>query len=170
MIQDERILALNAKPVRRGDYVLYWMQASQRAACNHALEHAIRRANELNLPVVAGFGLTDDYPEANARHYAFMLEGLSDAAEQLGRRGVRLVVRRGEPARVAEELARPSAMVVTDRGYLRHQVAWRQSLARACRCRVEQVETDVVVPVEQASDKHEYAARTIRPKLHRLWE
>ena len=33
-----------------------------------------------------------------------------------------------------------------------------------------QVEADVVVPVEAASDKQEVGARTLRPKLHKLWE
>jgi deoxyribodipyrimidine photo-lyase len=33
-------------------------------------------------------------------------------------------------------------------------------------CRVEQVEGDVVVPVETVTEKAEYAARTIRPKIH----
>ena len=28
----------------------------------------------------------------------------------------------------------------------------------------------MVVPVETASKKHEYAARTLRPKLNRLWD
>ncbi len=33
-----------------------------------------------------------------------------------------------------------------------------------------QVEADVVVPVELASARQESAARTLRPKLHRLWD
>ena len=36
--------------------------------------------------------------------------------------------------------------------------------------RVVEVEGDVVVPVETASTKHEFAARTLRPKLMRLWD
>ncbi len=36
--------------------------------------------------------------------------------------------------------------------------------------RIVQVEGDVVVPVETASGKHEFAARTLRPKLNRLWD
>jgi len=35
---------------------------------------------------------------------------------------------------------------------------------------VVQVEGDVVVPVETASPKHEVGARTLRPKLYRVWE
>jgi deoxyribodipyrimidine photo-lyase len=44
---------------------------------------AIAAANRLGLPVIVGFGLTADYPEANARHYAFMLEGLAETAQAL---------------------------------------------------------------------------------------
>ena len=45
MIQKERMKALNQKKVQKGKYVLYWMQASQRAQYNHALEFAILKAN-----------------------------------------------------------------------------------------------------------------------------
>ena len=76
MIQKERIEILNDKNIRKGKYVLYWMQASQRAEYNHALEYAILKANELRQPVVVFFGITDHFPEGNERHYAFMLEGL----------------------------------------------------------------------------------------------
>ncbi len=170
MIHPERIHALNDAEPRDGRYVLYWMQASQRADSNHALEHAIRRADEQKLPVLACFGLTDDYPEANERHYAFMLEGLSETEASLAQRGIRLVVRLGHPPDVAAGLAAEAAWVVCDVGYLRHQRAWRRQLARAVACPVVAVETDVVVPVREASDKAEYAARTIRPKLHRQWD
>ena len=73
-IADERIQLLNDRAVTPGAYAAYWMQQSQRAEYNHALEYAIQQANELNLPVHVFFGLTDDYPEANLRHYTFMLE------------------------------------------------------------------------------------------------
>ncbi len=121
--------------------------------------------NRLELPVVVGFGLTDGYPEANARHYSFMLEGLADVQAALTRRGVGFVVRRGAPDDIAIELSRHAALVVCDRGYLRHQKAWRANLAEAAACRVMQVEGDVVVPVELASGKQEIAARTLRPKI-----
>lgn len=168
-IDETRVQRLNDRePRRRGrDYVLYWMQQSQRAVGNHALEHAVQRANELGKRLLVVFGLMDDYPEANARHYRFMLEGLADAAAMLRRRKIKFAVRRGHPAEVAIEMARHAALVVCDRGYLRHQKEWRQRVADAADVRVERVETDVVVPVEVASDKAEYAAHTIRPKLNR---
>ena len=77
MIQQERIRALNREPVRNRKYVLYWMQSSQRAEYNHALEYAVEQANKRRKPVMVCFGITDNYPEANERHYYFMLEGLA---------------------------------------------------------------------------------------------
>jgi deoxyribodipyrimidine photo-lyase len=50
------------------------------------------------------------------------------------------------------------------------QREWRRMLAEAATCPVVQVETEVVVPVDVASDKSEYAARTIRPRVHRVWD
>jgi deoxyribodipyrimidine photo-lyase len=167
-IHPERIQRLNDTPARKGDYVLYWMQQSQRAAWNHALEFAVDQANQLNLPLVTGFGLTDTYPEANLRHYTFMLEGLAETATAMAERGIQLVVQKGPPPDVALDLGNRAALIVCDAGYLRHQRQWRRKVAQNAGCPVIQAETDVVVPVSAASDKAEYAARTIRPRLHRV--
>jgi deoxyribodipyrimidine photo-lyase len=167
MIPPERIQGLNDAPIRSGRYVLYWMQASQRARCNHALEYAIRQANERKQPLVALFGLTDRYPEAQERHYAFLLEGLRETQQVLRERGVNLLVRRESPEIAAVRLAADASLVVTDRGYTRLQKAWRHDVAAGAACRVVQVESDVIVPVQVASDKREYSAATLRPKIHR---
>ncbi len=171
MIQSTRIRHLNDGDIREnGKYVLYWMQAAQRTRYNHALEHAIDRANVLNLPVVCCFGLTDGYPEANARHYQFMLEGLRDVGANLKKRGIAFVFDKNEPSKVAIKWAREAAEVVVDMGYVRPCRRWRDEASDGIDCRLTQVESGVVVPVETVSDKREYAARTIRPKLHKLWD
>lgn len=165
MIHPQRIRTLNRGPVGRGRHVLYWMQASCRAESNHALEHAIREANRLGKPVLACFGLNADAPGANARHATFMLEGLRDAARALARRGVPLIVRRGAPDAVAAELAEGACLVVTDRGYLRHQRRWRERAAVRIACALVQVESDVLVPVETACDQEAYSAAALRPRI-----
>jgi deoxyribodipyrimidine photo-lyase len=167
VIQDERVRVLNEKDVRDGDYVVYWMQQSQRSECNHALEYAVQRANKLGQCLLVIFGLMDDYPEANLRHYTFMLEGLQETRRALANRGIRMVVRYGHPADIAIEAAESASLLVCDRGYLRHQREWRDRVAVAAPCCVEQVESDVVVPVDVTSNKREYAARTIRPKIRK---
>jgi deoxyribodipyrimidine photo-lyase len=166
-IHDTRIQHLNDRPVVQGRYVLYWMQQSQRAEFNHALEYAAREANRIGQGLIVGFGLTDDYPDANLRHYRFMLEGLKETAQSLERRGIRMTTRQGSPPAVALQLGRDASLIVCDRGYLKHQRAWRDEVARRAACRVVQVESDMVVPVEVASGKAEIGARTLRPKIHR---
>jgi len=166
-IDQERISPLNNKGMSPGGYVLYWMQQSQRAKNNHALEYAICLANEKSMPVVVLFCLMDDYPEANLRHYTFMLEGLRETRTALHERGIAMIVRHGFPPDVAAELAQHSSCVVCDKGYMRHQRLWRERVAQKANCQVMQVESDVVVPVQVVSTKAEFSARTIRPRIHR---
>ncbi len=166
-VSPNRIQPLNDRETVPGDYVLYWMQQSQRVEHNPALDHAISEANRLKQPLLVGFGLMDGYPEANLRHYRFMLEGLREVQAALRNKGTQMVVRKGDPARVAMQLGRRASMIVCDVGYTRHQRLWRQSVGTAANCRVVQVEGDVVVPVSVASAKAEYAARTLRPRIHK---
>jgi deoxyribodipyrimidine photo-lyase len=166
-VQDSRIQILNDLDPRKGDFVLYWMQQSQRAETNHALEYAVQQANKMDQGVLVVFGLMDDYPEANLRHYTFMLEGLQETQAVLAKRGIKMVVQKGNPADVALAVSRKASLIVCDRGYLRHQRQWREKVAQKAGCRVVQIESDVVVPIEVVSNKAEYAARTIRPKIHK---
>ncbi|MBN2182248.1 MAG: deoxyribodipyrimidine photo-lyase [Sedimentisphaerales bacterium] len=165
MIQKERIRILNDKKLRSGKYVLYWMQAAQRFEYNHALEYSIRRANELKKPVLAFFGITEKWPQANRRHYYFMLEGLKKVRRQLQNEGIQLVVRRQSPDDGAAELAKAAALVVVDAGQLRIQRAWRQKAASQIKCPLYEVETNLIVPVEEASDKENFSAGTFRPRI-----
>jgi deoxyribodipyrimidine photo-lyase len=129
LIQRERVRPLNNEAERSRDYVLYWMQASQRAEDNHALEYAVGEANARGKPLVVFFGLTDKFPEANEWHYAFMLEGLREVARTLEARGIRFVVRSKSPEIGAAEMARCACLVVVDRGYLRIERQWRATVA-----------------------------------------
>lgn len=147
-------------------YVLYWMQASQRTRYNHALEYSLRDANLRGLPLVVCFCLTSFYPEAQHRHFQFMLDGVIDVAHDLKERGIRFVLLLGDIPDEICRIGRDAAIVYTDRGYQRHQKEWRRRVAETLVSSVVQVESNVVVPVEVASNKREYAARTLRPKIN----
>lgn len=170
MVEPERIQPLNRKPRRPGRYVLYWMQQSQRAEWNPALEYAVQQANTLGQPVVVVFGLTSRFPEANLRHYRFMLEGLRETLQALSGRGIRMVVLEESPVTAALRLAAEASLLVVDKGYLRIQRLWRQRVAHRARISVVQIEGDVVVPAEVASSKEEHGARTLRPRIQRHLE
>jgi len=165
MIQLQRIKHLNSNKLKPGSYVLYWMQASQRSEYNHALEYSVVLANELEKPVVVFFGLTDDFPQANERHYWFMLEGLREVQSSLEQRGIKMIIQHKPPQIGVLELSKKACSVIVDRGYLRIQKDWRGYAAIHMQCPLIQVESDVVIPVEETSQKEEYSAVTIRPKI-----
>ena len=163
-----RVHILRDLPIKNGEYVLYWMQATQRAEHNHALCYAIKLADENNLPLIVFFGIDETYPEANLRHYTFMLEGLQDVEEALKKLGIKFIVWIAHPVEGVERLSANAAIVVTDFGYLRHQRLWRKKLADSLNCPFHAVESDIVVPVEKASAREEYSAATLRPKITNL--
>ena len=171
MIEDARVRVRNdAEPDPSGAYVLYWMQASQRVVQNQALEYALDVANSRRLPVLVAFVLIPDYPEANERSYAFMLEGLAETAGGLRERGIPFVFKLGDVVETVHELAKDAAVLVCDRGYLAYQRSWRDALTERLDKRIVEVEANAVVPLEVASTKLESAARTFRPKIHRHLE
>jgi deoxyribodipyrimidine photo-lyase len=146
------------------------MQRSQRGTDNPALNLAIEVGNTLRFPILAVFGLTGRYPFANRRHYRFMIDGLVETRDDLERRGVPLLVRIGQPDAVVAETAREAsaALVVGDENPVRIARAWRSSLAEALDVPYLCVDGDVVVPTSLFV-REEYAARTLRPKIHAVW-
>lgn len=169
MIQKERVEYFNSQKPGTGKSVLYWMQASQRTEYNHALEYAILQANQLTKPVVVFFGLTDDFPEANLRHYYFMLEGLKEVHSSLEKRGIRMVIRHRSPEEGVVELSKRACLMVVDRGYLKIQRRWRKHAAWQMNCPLVQVESDVVIPVEEASPKEEFWRPPSDPRSEKSW-
>ena len=165
--QRERVRLRKGGTKKGGAYVLYWMQASARTEYNHALEYAVHLANSQELPLLVCFGITEGFPEAQIRHYWFMIEGLKGVAESLDARGIPFLPILGEPDTVASGLAEAAAALVLDTGYLRIQRRWRDSVVEVVECPVYQVESEVVVPVQVASEKEEYTAATLRPKINR---
>ena len=164
MLESSRVRRLNDFHTRDGRYILYWMQSSQRVEYNQSLTYAIEWANKLDKPLLVAFGLTG-YPEANTRHYRFMLEGLMQVQESLLEKGAGVSFQVKIPVQLVSELSKDASLIVLDRGYLRPITDWYPELLGATPCPVVQVESNVIVPVEVASVKEEYSAATLRRKI-----
>jgi deoxyribodipyrimidine photo-lyase len=150
-----------------GKCVVYWMQRSQRALDNPALDLAVDLANALSLPVVVFFGLVP-YPSANLRHYAFMQQAFPDTARRLSARNIPFVIRRhphSDLARFCDEVQ--ASLLVGDENPLREPAHWREVLAKKLRIPYFTVDADVLVPSKLLL-KAQYAPRTIRPRLEAL--
>jgi len=166
MIQSERV-DIFGEPRKKGSYVLYWMQSAVRTRCNHALEYAIEKSNELKKPLIVVFCLARSYPESTSVHYRFLWEGLQDVNSSLSERGIGFQILSGSPDDIIPRIADDACLVVTDQGWTRLQREWRQQVIASVPCPVAVVETNLIVPVEVASPKEEWAARTFRPKISR---
>ncbi len=131
---------------------------------------AIAVGNAARQPVLAVFSLTADYPDAQRRHYRFLVEGLVDAERDLAARGVPLIVRLGAPGDVVPALAAEvgASLVVGDENPVRVGQKWRAQVAERLSVPFHLVDADVVVP-SALFPKEEFAARTLRPKMHRVW-
>ncbi len=151
-----------------GSCVVYWMQRSQRAVDNPALETAVRAANLLGKPCVVFFAPVPFYPHANGRHYRFLNQGIPAIARELKKREVGFVLRRYPDHHLLKfcEEVRP-ALVVGDENPLRETEKWRQKVARQLRVPFWTVDSDVIVPSKLLM-KEQYGAYTARPVIRRL--
>ncbi len=160
--------------------VLYWMNSAVRESYNHALETAAACATNRKLPLLALYVLDVTFPDWSERHFRFAAEGLQDVREKLKKRGVPLAIMQSPDAegvsKLVADVARRvgAARLVADAPMPLHRTrAWMDETVRLCESAeipVVSVETNVVVPIEEASEKEETAARTIRPKIHRKWQ
>jgi deoxyribodipyrimidine photo-lyase len=144
---------------------------NRRVDANHALEYAIERANALRLPVLYYEGLTCSYKDANDRLHTFVLEGVPETARRLRRRRIGycfyLRKRRSDPNDVLYRLAAEAALVVTDDYPTFIAAQHNASVPERIGVAFEAVDSSCVVPPGLLA-KREYAAYTIRPKIHRL--
>lgn len=155
-------------PDPHGRSVVYWMQRAQRGLDNPALDVAINAANELRKPIAVFFGLHPKYPNANLRHYAFLAAGLAETKRRIEARGAAFVFRpfpNHDLIKFCDEVQ--ACLVVGDENPMREPESWRRSAARKLAVPFWTVDADVIVPTK-FFPKEEYAARTIRPKLHKL--
>lgn len=164
--QPERVTYLNRKnyPESR-NLVIYWMQASVRIVDNLALAKAMQISRETGRHLKVVFHLNSRFPEANYRHFLFLADGLRDVMSQLQRNRISFELLSGDFYQDFTRVGQEAFCIVCDRGYLRIQREQQEWLAKEMPCPVIAIEDNLLVPVESASYKAEWAARTLRPKL-----
>jgi deoxyribodipyrimidine photo-lyase len=155
-------------PDADGNCVVYWMQRTQRAFDNAALNVAISIANELHRPVVVFFAPVPFYPRANHRHFRFLADGIPNIAEGLAQRRAGFVFRSYPEHSLLKFCAQVQpSIVIGDENPLRETEEWRRRVTRNLRVPFWTVDADVVVPSKLLEREH-YGARTIRPRLLEL--
>lgn len=146
------------------------MQRDQRLHDNWALLRAKELALESGSPLGIVFNLVPQFLNAPWRAYQFMLEGLKEVEAAARAHGIAFFLTLGDPAEEIPALAKRLKVgaVVTDFNPLRMPLQWKSAVTKHLDVLFEEVDAHNIVPCWIASPKLEFAAYTLRPKLHRL--
>jgi deoxyribodipyrimidine photo-lyase len=168
-VDTSRIRTVNDVPPGSGP-VLYWMNRDQRAQDNWALVHAQHLAFEAHQPLVAAYCLPSKPRGGNARQHRFMVQGLARLEAQLRNLNIPFFLLRGDAVTSVMQFVGEHRIgtVVTDFSPLREAQDDLTVLSKRLKVRLFEVDAHNIVPGWTASDKQEWAARTIRPKINRL--
>lgn len=166
MTHPKRIHPLNNAPPTKGP-VIYWMSRDQRVEDNWALIHSIETAKTNHADLAVVFCLTAEYPGANLRHFDFLLKGLSSVEQKLSNTNIPFFLLKGDPLQSLPVFIKEykPGMIITDFDPLRVKMHWRTSLAAISDIPILEVDTHNIVPCRFASNKADFGAYILRPKI-----
>jgi deoxyribodipyrimidine photo-lyase len=132
---------------------------------NWAYQYARELGVEQERPVIVVYNLAAGFLGGGRRQHVFKVRGLMEVEAQCEHVATPffLVAEEG----ISEFLQHhDAAVVVTDFSPLTLPRAWVADVVRHAPCPVYEVDAHNIVPARVVSTKAEYAARTIRPKIH----
>lgn len=150
--------------------ILYWMSRDQRASDNWALIYARQLAKEHKTSLIVAFTLSPGFLGATLRQYDFMLAGLEEIEKSLSKKNIPFHVLFGEPHEQILEFIKSKkiGIVVSDFDPLKIKKEWKRKVLSQINVPFYEVDAHNIVPCWIASQKQEYGAYTIRPKIHKL--
>jgi len=146
------------------------MSRDQRVRDNWALLYAQERARRQGAPLAVAFCLAPVFLGATLRQYDFMLRGLEEVERDLALKNIAFFLLAGAPGQVLPAFLRKhgARFLVTDFDPLKIKRRWRMTVGRSIDIPFHEVDSHNIVPCRVASQKQEYGAYTLRPKLQRL--
>ncbi len=164
-----RIKILRESNLKDGP-IVYWMQRDQRVNDNWALIYAYEKAKEKNEELIVVFNLVTNFLEATLRQYYFMIEGLKEVEKKLDKLNIPFILLTGKPEEQIPKFLKENnaALLITDFNPLKIIFKWKEEVKNKIEIPFYEIDAHNVVPVWEASDKLEFAAYTIRPKIKKL--
>jgi len=168
-MQEKRIRLLQPGLKTNGP-VIYWVSRDQRVHDNWAMIFAQSLALEKKKPLLVVFNLVPDFLEATIRQYGFMLKGLREVEAELARYNIPFFLLEGKPEVEIPKFIKKynSSVLVSDFDPLRIKRIWKREVAKKIEIPFYEIDAHNIVPCLFVSNKLEFAAYTIRPKIHKL--
>ncbi len=145
------------------------MSRDQRVHDNYALLCAQREALAKNLPLVVVFNLLEKTGVRSREHYAFMRDGLQEVQTELSKHSIEFVLLIGTPSVTIPHFADQvnAASIYFDFNPLRGVRSLQKHVAKTVDVSCTVVDAHNIIPAWVLSDKEEFAAHTIRRKVHK---
>jgi len=146
------------------------MSRDQRVRDNWALIFAQNLAIQHSRRFEVVFCLAPEFLGAALRQYAFMLKGLVEVEKSLQKYGIAFHILTGNPEKKLPELLkkRQASFLINDFDPLRVKRKWAESVSKKIRIPFYEIDTHNIVPCRHVTNKLEYGAYTIRPKINRM--
>ena len=153
-----------------GGNVVYWMQRDRRFHNNWALIHAQNIAIKYKVPLTVFYSLNGNFANANPRQYGFLLRGLSETIEVFKKHNIPFHLRRGDVLTSLHNYISSSntGYLITDFSPLKVYKKRLNKIIEDIEIPVDMVDAHNIIPAWIVSDKQEFAAHTIRRKIHIL--
>jgi deoxyribodipyrimidine photo-lyase len=163
-----RVRALKEGDLKKGP-IVYWMSRDQRTRDNWALLFSQELSQQEKAPLAVVFCLVPQFLEATFRQYAFMIRGLAEVEKTLAEKNIPFHLLVGSPEVELLKFLRQyeAGGLVTDFDPLRLKRQWKEAVAQRLDIPFFEVDAHNIVPCWVASDKQEYGAYTLRPKILR---
>lgn len=152
--------------------VVYWMSRDQRVNDNWALVIAQNEALKTKSPLIVVFNLLPNFLEAQKRQFYFMLLGIKKIQESLNKLNILFVVTNGK---ADDELIKfvnrvDARLLISDFSPLKIKTEWNTKIIKNIKIPFWEVDSHNIIPPWIVSQKQEYAAYTIRPKINKILE
>ena len=168
MINEKRIRILH-KGIKRNGPVVYWMSRDQRVYDNWALLFSQQLALGGKNDLVIVFSLVPEFLGATIRQYDFMIKGLMEVEKELKKYNIPFIVLLGNPSVEIPKLINKhkASNLITDFDPLKIRIKWKNEIANNIVIPFYEVDAHNIVPCFYVSQKQEFGAYTIRPKIHK---
>jgi deoxyribodipyrimidine photo-lyase len=164
---------LNQSPRKSGP-IVYWMNREMRLEDNWALIYAQTLANQEQQPCIVIFSLFDHFESAKNQPEDKMFQrmklGLKHVRDLAKQKHVPFYVLHGKTELTIPRFLKEvnAGIFITDFTPLKDMRMLRQTLANKISMQMIEVDAHNIVPIHIASEKQEWGAYTLRPKIHRL--
>lgn len=173
-IDSRRILFKNViseSSIKNQDFIIYWMSRDHRIESNWSLIHSYNLAKKHNKKLIVLFTFINNQIISD-RYNFFMLKNLQLVSEDLLNYNIPFYI-------IEDEINLKSTIkflknnipsyIVTDFNPIKSQLHLQEKLSKTFNnTNFHIVDSHNIVPCFYVSKKQEYAAYTIRPKLHKL--